>query len=155
MTDVLIAVGCLILGAIGSFLVSKYTIMYNRKFEEANIIRDIFIEDRERIIMLDANNDIEAGDIVLENIIKTDRLIRNILYSISNSKKAGKIKEHYSEYKKPYETKHNAKVMLKGLRELSGRPDNKSFLYTNYKIPNAREIALNQLKILIKDFSHV
>jgi hypothetical protein len=154
MLDVLIAVVCIILGAIGSLLISRDTIKFSRKYEIANTIRTIFIEDRERIISLDANEDIESGDIVVENINKTDILIRNIFYYISGSK-AENIKRHYNEYKEPYKSSHNAIVMLKGLREISGKPNNKSFLYTNNKIPNAKEIAIKHLKKLIDDFKRI
>lgn len=144
----------LLIGFFLNFFLNKKTIRMSDVIDRSNKIKTIFVYDFVQINNLDKNDNSAVGDIVVSNINNTETLIQQFLFYVSKSK-AKKIERHYNEYKKPYETCHNAKVMLKGLRSISGKPNDKSFLYTNNKIPNAREIALKHLKVLIKDFERV
>ena len=144
----------LFFGFFSNFLLYKKTLKIRDIVNRYNEIRSIFIYYCVQIKNLKPNQDIEAGDIVVESINKTDILIQKLILYIGDGK-TKKIIRHYNEYKKPYETEHNVIVMLKGLRQLSGNPDDKSFSYSNNKPPDARKIALKQLRILIKDFERV
>ena len=146
---IIVLVGVIITGFV-TIIVKKYFAMTDKM----NELKTIFVDCLTKIESLDWNDDIKAGDIVVDNLHNTDILIRKLSHDIIKCK-TRKIEGHYNEYKKPYERPHNAKVMLKGLRSLSSKPDDKSFLYVNNKIPNAKKIAIKHLKKLIKDFNRV
>ena len=140
-----------VIGCIATIVIRKRIIKINIVTSKMNEIREIFINDLIKIENLEPHENVKVGNIVIDNINETEVLMQKLFSDLSKSK-VKKIKKHFGEYRDPYKSSHNAIVMLKGLREDSGNPDNKSFLYTNYKIPNARKIAIKHLRILIKDF---
>lgn len=143
-----------VFGGIITFFITKYFIKFKIMIRLSNEIRAIFIDSLVQIENLNQNDDVGAGEIVINNLDNTDILIQKFFHNISKSK-AENINRHYNEYKKPYKSDHNAIVILRGMREDRGEPNDKSFLYVNNKIPNAKKIAIKHLRILINDFKRV
>jgi len=84
-------VGAFLGGGI-TWFVSRDTVKFSRIAEIANTIRDIFIDDLERIRKLESNKNDEANRITVENINRTDFLIRKI-FVISVKAKEGRLKD--------------------------------------------------------------
>ncbi len=154
LKDILI----LVIGLFVGFFITRKLNRDNFKFsdiaEKYNEIRNIFIEDLTQIKNLDLHENIKAGNIVVDNINKTDILIQKLFFYISK-RRVKKILRHYDEYKKPYKNSANADIMLKGLNELYGDQSRKPTKYSNPKISNARELAIEHLTQLIRDLDRV
>lgn len=144
----------LIIGFVSQKLIGRDTIRFADVADRANTIRDIFIDCSIKINNLNPHENIKAGNIVIDNIINTDILIKKVLPYVGFFKKR-QIKKHYNKYKKPYKNSPTANVMLEGLNDLYGDKDRKPSKYFNPKIPNARKIAIIHLKKLINDFERV
>ena len=148
MLNVIIAIFSVVLGAVGSLLIVKYTITANKIREMSDTIKNIFIDDLQRINDLDSNQDSDASRIVVDNIYNTDTLINKFFFYIGD-RKTKKISTHYDEYKKPYEIDP---LIASPIRVF----DKENIVYPKSyginKVENAREKAIISLKKLIDDF---
>jgi len=148
----------LVIGLFVGFLITRKLNRDNFKFsdiaEKYNEIRIILIEDLTNIKNLESDENGKVGDIVVDNIKKTDILIQQLFFYISK-RKVKKIAKHYNEYKKPYLNSANANVMLKGLNQLYGDTSRVPSKYSSPKIPNAKEIAIKYLTKLIRELDRV
>lgn len=158
LPDSLKDISILVIGLFVGFFITRKLNRDNFKFsdiaEKYNEIRIIFIEDLTQIKNLELHENVKAGNIVVDNINKTDILIQKLFFYI-RKRKTKKIAKHYNEYKKPYKNSANADIMLKGLNDLYGDNNRKPPKYFNPKISNARELAIEHLTKLIRDLDRV
>jgi len=141
-------VGAFLGGGI-TWFVSRDTVKFSRIAEIANTIRDIFIDDLERIRKLESNKNDESNRITVENINRTDFLIRKYFCYISKSKRR-KIERHYLEYKEPY------KATPTEINPFNAFPSKEEIYYPDTyirkQIPDAITRTKHYIEKLINDF---
>ena len=148
MLDVIISLVSLILGIFISLFIGNFMITLNKRREMTDIIKDIFIEDLERIRKLESNKNDEANRITISNINRTDFLIRKFFRYIGKGKRK-KIESHYNEYKEPY------KLSPTDIDPFNAFPSDENIIYPDTygfkQIPNAIERTKEFLNFLIDD----
>lgn len=162
IVGVIIGLIMLIIGNITGYLVTMAT---NKKIvkmsdivNRSNHIKQIFINDYVAVENTGKNDRITVGDIVIHNIKKTETLIQQFLFYVSDTKRE-QIRKHYQEYINPYIIDSRAYAILHIIHIESKKIDEegkpKPSKYSKNIVPNEKQRSLKYLEILIDDFSKV
>jgi hypothetical protein len=147
----------LLVGYLFNFLLNKRTIRMTDIVNRSNVIKTFLVDAFVTIDNICENDKISVGDVVVHNIQNTETLIQQFLFYIGKRKR-NKITKHYQKYINPYFLDQRAygilyvqylddKLRDKGIKKPSR--------FGKTEIKNEKERAMKNLKILIKDFSHV